>query len=176
MQLGRPENSGRCDGNGANRVRAFHWRGGAAVHCERPRHAQYRRHRFARLLPVNFVLRGGRGDVLGGVLGQLWGGWLQVTCLWVTEAARGAGHGARLLEECRSLCALARRRRGNARDLQLPGAAILRAARLRGVQRAGGLSSRAREVLPEESLCIERRRQITAPSRWLPRAKAGLLR
>ena len=48
--------------------------------------------------PVNFVLRGGRGDVLGGVLGQLWGGWLQVTCLWVTEAARGAGHGARLLE------------------------------------------------------------------------------
>lgn len=48
--------------------------------------------------PVNFVLRGGRGDVLGGVLGQLWGGWLQVTCLWVAEAARGAGHGARLLE------------------------------------------------------------------------------
>jgi len=29
--------------------------------------------------PVNFVLRGGRGDVLGGVLGLLWGGWLQVT-------------------------------------------------------------------------------------------------
>jgi len=32
--------------------------------------------------PVNFVLRGERGDVLGGVLGQLWGGWLQVTYLW----------------------------------------------------------------------------------------------
>ena len=48
--------------------------------------------------PVNFVLRGGRGDVLGGVLGLLWGGWLQVTCLWVAEAARGAGHGTRLLE------------------------------------------------------------------------------
>ena len=39
--------------------------------------------------PINFVLRGARGDVLGGVLGQLWGGWLQVTCLWVAEAARG---------------------------------------------------------------------------------------
>lgn len=49
--------------------------------------------------PVNFVLRGARGDVLGGVLGQLWGGWLQVTCLWVAEAARGAGHGTRLLEQ-----------------------------------------------------------------------------
>ena len=47
--------------------------------------------------PVNFVLRGGRGDVLGGVLGLLWGGWLQVTCLWVAEATRGAGHGTRLL-------------------------------------------------------------------------------
>ena len=47
--------------------------------------------------PVNFVLRGERGDVLGGVLGQLWGGWLQVTHLWVTEAARGAGYGTRLI-------------------------------------------------------------------------------
>jgi len=48
--------------------------------------------------PVNFVLRGARGDLLGGVLGQLWGGWLQVTYLWVAEAARGAGHGTRLME------------------------------------------------------------------------------
>ena len=47
--------------------------------------------------PVNFVLRGERGDVLGGVLGQLWGSWLQVTYLWVAEAARGAGHGTRLM-------------------------------------------------------------------------------
>ncbi len=50
-------------------------------------------------LPVNFVLRNKRGDVLGGVLGQLWGGWLQVTHLWVAEAARGAGHGTRLMED-----------------------------------------------------------------------------
>ena len=48
--------------------------------------------------PVNFVLRGERGDALGGVLGQLWGGWLQVSHLWVAEAARGVGHGTRLLE------------------------------------------------------------------------------
>ena len=49
--------------------------------------------------PVNFVLRGQRNDVLGGVLGQLWGSWLQVTYLWVAEAARGAGHATRLMEE-----------------------------------------------------------------------------
>lgn len=47
--------------------------------------------------PVNFALRGERGDILGGVLGQLWGGWLQVTHLWVAQAARGAGHGTRLM-------------------------------------------------------------------------------
>jgi len=47
--------------------------------------------------PVNFVLRGGRGDVLGGLLGQLWGAWLQVGTLWVAASARGKGHGAKLL-------------------------------------------------------------------------------
>jgi GNAT superfamily N-acetyltransferase len=49
--------------------------------------------------PVNFVLRGERGDVLGGVLGWLWGGWLQVAYLWVAEAARGAGYGTRLMQD-----------------------------------------------------------------------------
>jgi ribosomal protein S18 acetylase RimI-like enzyme len=49
--------------------------------------------------PVNFVLRGERGDVLGGLLGQLWGGWLQVTGLWISEAARGSGHGTLLMKE-----------------------------------------------------------------------------
>ena len=50
-------------------------------------------------VPVNFVLRGERGDVLGGVLGQLWGGWLQVAYLWVAEPARGSGHGTRLMQD-----------------------------------------------------------------------------
>jgi len=49
--------------------------------------------------PVNFVLRGEHGDVLGGLLGQIWGGWLQVTYLWVAEAARGAGYGTRLMKD-----------------------------------------------------------------------------
>jgi GNAT superfamily N-acetyltransferase len=46
---------------------------------------------------VNFVLRGGRGEALGGLLGQLWGGWLQVTTLWVSAAVRGQGYGTQLL-------------------------------------------------------------------------------
>jgi GNAT superfamily N-acetyltransferase len=48
--------------------------------------------------PINFVLRGEYGDVLGGLLGQLWGGWLQVSYLWVAESARGVGCGTRLLK------------------------------------------------------------------------------
>jgi GNAT superfamily N-acetyltransferase len=48
---------------------------------------------------VNYVLHGERGDVLGGLLGQLWGGWLHVTYLCVAEAARGAGNGTRLIED-----------------------------------------------------------------------------
>jgi len=54
--------------------------------------------RLADYFPVNFVLRGERSEVLGGLLGQLWGGWLQVTYLWVAESARGGGHGTRLME------------------------------------------------------------------------------
>jgi GNAT superfamily N-acetyltransferase len=52
--------------------------------------------------PVNFVLRGEYGDVLGGVLGELWADWLQVLYLWVSQAARGAGNGMRLLQEAES--------------------------------------------------------------------------
>jgi GNAT superfamily N-acetyltransferase len=48
--------------------------------------------------PINFVLRGAHGDVLGGLVGQLWGGWLHVSYLWIAEAERGAGHGTRLLQ------------------------------------------------------------------------------
>ena len=48
--------------------------------------------------PVGFYLRDGREEVLGGLLGEIWGGSLDVSHLWVAEAARGAGHGTRLLQ------------------------------------------------------------------------------
>ncbi len=47
--------------------------------------------------PANFVLRSSRGEVLGGLLGFMWGGWLQVGTLWVAEVVRGQGHGTALL-------------------------------------------------------------------------------
>lgn len=47
--------------------------------------------------PVNLVVRGPHGDIGGGLLGFVWGGWLQVTALWVSTPLRGAGFGGRLL-------------------------------------------------------------------------------
>jgi GNAT superfamily N-acetyltransferase len=52
--------------------------------------------------PANFVLRSPRGELLGGLLGFIWGGWLSVNDLWVTEAERGKGHATRLLEAAES--------------------------------------------------------------------------
>jgi GNAT superfamily N-acetyltransferase len=52
--------------------------------------------------PANFVLRSERGEVLGGLLAMIWGGWLQVGSLWVSEIVRGQGHGPRLLEAAES--------------------------------------------------------------------------
>jgi GNAT superfamily N-acetyltransferase len=47
--------------------------------------------------PANFLLQSGRGEVLGGLLGTIWGGWLHVRVLWVAEPVRSRGHGGRLL-------------------------------------------------------------------------------
>jgi GNAT superfamily N-acetyltransferase len=47
--------------------------------------------------PANFVLRGDRDEVLGGLVGQIWGLWLYVSFLWVAEPARGAGNATRLM-------------------------------------------------------------------------------
>lgn len=47
--------------------------------------------------PASFVLRSESGEVLGGLLRQIWGGWLQVKSLWVAEPIRQRGYGSRLL-------------------------------------------------------------------------------
>jgi len=49
--------------------------------------------------PTNFVVRGEAGDVLGGLLGYVWGRWLHVQYLWLAEPARGGGFGSRLIGE-----------------------------------------------------------------------------
>jgi GNAT superfamily N-acetyltransferase len=54
--------------------------------------------RMPEYFPANFVLRSERGEILGGLLAVIWGGWLRVGTLWVSEFARRQGHGSRLLE------------------------------------------------------------------------------
>jgi GNAT superfamily N-acetyltransferase len=47
--------------------------------------------------PLAIFLKDERSAVLGGALGHVWGGWLDLVILWVAEPFRGQGYGARLL-------------------------------------------------------------------------------
>jgi GNAT superfamily N-acetyltransferase len=53
---------------------------------------------FAEYHAVSIFLRDEYDEVLGGLLGALWGDWLHVAFLWVAEPLRGRGHGRQLLE------------------------------------------------------------------------------
>lgn len=46
---------------------------------------------------VTFVLRDTDGEVRGGLLGDVWGGWLHVTHLWVDTPLRHRGWATKLL-------------------------------------------------------------------------------
>ena len=48
--------------------------------------------------PMGFFLRSPRGEWLGGCIGEIWGGWLHIRNLWVTQSLQGAGHGGRLMD------------------------------------------------------------------------------
>src|SRR5215216_1883804 len=47
--------------------------------------------------PLAIFLKDERGAVLGGAVGHVWGGWLDLSILWVAEPFRGQGCGSRLL-------------------------------------------------------------------------------
>ena len=47
--------------------------------------------------PLAIFLKDERDAVLGGALGHVWGGWLDLDILWVSERFRGRGYGAKLL-------------------------------------------------------------------------------
>jgi GNAT superfamily N-acetyltransferase len=53
--------------------------------------------------PVGFFLKNARGEWLGGLTGYIWGGWLHVNILWVTETLRGQGLGNRLMDAAEAL-------------------------------------------------------------------------
>ena len=92
--------------------------------------------------PVGFFLKNARGEWLGGLTGYLWGGWMHVNFVWVTEALRGQRHGTRLMDAAEIVRHRARLHRGNAGDPEFPGAWLLCQTRLRGVRHVGGLSAR----------------------------------
>lgn len=49
--------------------------------------------------PVGLVLRTGSGELAGGLMGHVWGGWLDIKTLWVDEPYRGQGWARRLIGE-----------------------------------------------------------------------------
>ena len=49
-------------------------------------------------IPLNVLARDGAGKIQGGLLGQVWGGWLHVKVLWIAAAFRGRRLGQRLLD------------------------------------------------------------------------------
>ena len=51
----------------------------------------------AEYYPMSIFLRDEHEEVLGGLLGHIWGKWLFVTHLWVAECVRQRGYGTKLL-------------------------------------------------------------------------------
>lgn len=47
---------------------------------------------------VQIFIRDKENKVVGGVIGQVFGGWLYVSLLWVEESLRNKGNGTRLLK------------------------------------------------------------------------------
>ncbi len=52
---------------------------------------------LAEYYPVSIFLRDENDEVLGGLLGHIWGKWLYVTHLWIAESVRQRGYGTKLL-------------------------------------------------------------------------------
>ena len=58
---------------------------------------------FEAYYPVAFFLKTGDGEVLGGLHGHIWGGWLSVRVFWIAAPLRRGGHGRRLLRAAEAL-------------------------------------------------------------------------
>ena len=48
--------------------------------------------------PVHFFLKSDRDEIMGGLIGNIWGGWLHITYLWIDEAERGNRWATRLMD------------------------------------------------------------------------------
>ena len=47
--------------------------------------------------PVGFFIKRAGGEVVGGLLGHIWGGWMRVGSLWVHGSLRSRGYAAELM-------------------------------------------------------------------------------
>jgi GNAT superfamily N-acetyltransferase len=57
----------------------------------------------AEYYPVGLYLKTEDGEVMGGLLGNIWAGWLFVDLLWIARPLRGQGHGTALLRAAEAL-------------------------------------------------------------------------
>jgi GNAT superfamily N-acetyltransferase len=89
--------------------------------------------------PVAFFLKSAEGEILGGLLGNIWAQWLYVATLSVREPFRGRSYGTKLLIRAEQY-ALDRGCTCLVEHVQLSGSSALRAFRLSGVWNARGLS------------------------------------
>ena len=48
--------------------------------------------------PVNIFLRDTAGSLRGGILADVWGGWMHIRFLWVDADIRGADYGTELVQ------------------------------------------------------------------------------
>jgi GNAT superfamily N-acetyltransferase len=48
--------------------------------------------------PINLFLRDETGAIRGGILADLWGGWMHIRFLYIEESLRQQGYGSRLLK------------------------------------------------------------------------------
>lgn len=46
---------------------------------------------------VSIFLRDEQDTILGGLLGEIWGGWIHIDILWVHESLRGQDYGTKLM-------------------------------------------------------------------------------
>jgi ribosomal protein S18 acetylase RimI-like enzyme len=79
----------------------FQQEGGASAHLVRERLDMFNIGvtGVSAYYPVNLFVKNGRGETLGGLLGGIWGRWLQISFLWVDEAVRGQDWGTRLMDQ-----------------------------------------------------------------------------
>jgi GNAT superfamily N-acetyltransferase len=53
--------------------------------------------------PLHLYLKNERDETMGGLTGEIWGGWLYVSILWVDPAVRGKGWATKLMNQAEAL-------------------------------------------------------------------------